>query len=116
MKDTELTRRWIAALRSGKYKQGRHYLRSKTDHFCCLGVLCDLYYPDGWEDADVDNKRSWYRFRGLTTLRAAEIIPPKEVANAVGMCLYEYRELAEMNDEYCDSFEEIADAIEEMIS
>jgi hypothetical protein len=38
--------RWVKALRSGKYKQGRTQLKMKTpdgDLFCCLGVLCDLH-------------------------------------------------------------------------
>ena len=34
--------RWIAALRSGEYTQGRGQLRD-GDKFCCLGVLCDLH-------------------------------------------------------------------------
>jgi hypothetical protein len=33
---------WVAALRSGKYKQGRRYLRSCNDTYCCLGVLCEI--------------------------------------------------------------------------
>lgn len=33
---------WIAALRSGEYEQGKKQLR-KGDHFCCLGVLCNLH-------------------------------------------------------------------------
>jgi hypothetical protein len=33
---------WVAALRSGDYKQGRGQLR-KNDRYCCLGVLCDLH-------------------------------------------------------------------------
>ena len=37
----EIAKIWVAALRSGKYKQGTSYLR-KGDEFCCLGVLCDL--------------------------------------------------------------------------
>ena len=43
-------RTWVEALRSGKYKQGRVYLRRRDvddpdsgDKFCCLGVACDLY-------------------------------------------------------------------------
>jgi hypothetical protein len=33
--------KWLEALRSGKYQQGR--LRLKRGHsYCCLGVLCDL--------------------------------------------------------------------------
>lgn len=40
--------RWLAALRSGKYRQGTKQLRTikpGTDQVChcCLGVLCDLY-------------------------------------------------------------------------
>lgn len=41
-------KRWVAALRSGKYKQHRKQLRkfTPTDSFkyqyCCLGVLCDI--------------------------------------------------------------------------
>lgn len=32
---------WIAALRSGKYKQSQSYLYSAQGQ-CCLGVLCDI--------------------------------------------------------------------------
>ncbi len=37
----DIKQRWMDALRSGKYKQGRGYLH-KDDSFCCLGVLCDV--------------------------------------------------------------------------
>jgi hypothetical protein len=33
---------WVAALRSGQYKQGEGALRDKKDHYCCLGVLCEI--------------------------------------------------------------------------
>lgn len=46
MKKRVLTK-WLKALRSGKYKQGRGALcqidKKGTESFCCLGVLCDLY-------------------------------------------------------------------------
>ena len=32
---------WVEALRSGKYKQAKDYLKTKKGH-CCLGVLCEL--------------------------------------------------------------------------
>jgi hypothetical protein len=36
----KLLAKWLAALRSGKYKQGRRTLYNpKEDSFCCLGVL-----------------------------------------------------------------------------
>lgn len=38
--------KWTKALRSGKYKQGKEFLKLEykgvTRH-CCLGVLCELY-------------------------------------------------------------------------
>ena len=54
----EIKDRWIAALRSGKYPQAQKALRVRydddsddggEDSFCCLGVLCDIVDPDGWE-------------------------------------------------------------------
>lgn len=37
----EKTTELIAALRSGKYKQGTGRLR-QDDRYCCLGVACDI--------------------------------------------------------------------------
>lgn len=42
-----LKARWVAALRSGKFKQGKNQLRRKNEvsgkeTFCCLGVLCKV--------------------------------------------------------------------------
>jgi hypothetical protein len=42
----ELKSRWVAALRSGDYKQARERLRRNGSH-CCLGVLCDLFAKEG---------------------------------------------------------------------
>ena len=49
---------WIAALRSGTYNQGRERLRLYEDSYCCLGVLCDIYDPKGWEQKY--NGYFWY--------------------------------------------------------
>jgi hypothetical protein len=40
--------KWVAALRSGKYKQGKNFLKLR-DEFCCLGVLCDISGLAEWE-------------------------------------------------------------------
>ena len=60
--DARIKALWIAALRSGEYKQGKHQLRD-GDRFCCLGVLCNIHAqehptvaaeqsdPDGYMDA-----------------------------------------------------------------
>ena len=49
---TENQTKWVEALRSGKYKQGRQYL-NQDGKYCCLGVACevlkimpeDMFYP-----------------------------------------------------------------------
>lgn len=38
-----IKKKWVAALRSGLYKQGMHQLRNNKNEFCCLGVLCNLH-------------------------------------------------------------------------
>lgn len=38
----EVKAKWIAALRSGEYEQGRNFLREEGS-YCCLGVLCELH-------------------------------------------------------------------------
>lgn len=37
----EVKAAWVAALRSGEYKQGTNALQ-RGEQFCCLGVLCDI--------------------------------------------------------------------------
>jgi hypothetical protein len=38
-------RKWVNALRSGKYQQTNSYLRD-SEGYCCLGVACDLYHKE----------------------------------------------------------------------
>jgi hypothetical protein len=48
----QVKQKWVAALRSGEYKQATHYLNSPQG-FCCLGVLCDLHAKEtctDWEE------------------------------------------------------------------
>ena len=43
--DAEIKAQWVAALRSGDYRQAKGNLRVDTSTgvgYCCLGVLCDL--------------------------------------------------------------------------
>ena len=38
----ENAKKWVTALRSSKYKQGKGQLKRDLS-YCCLGVACDLY-------------------------------------------------------------------------
>lgn len=57
---TELQKQWLAALKSGKYKQGQGFLKAVSDRFCCLGVLCELA---GWEPKLNEADAIAYSFR-----------------------------------------------------
>ena len=50
--------KWIEALRSGKYEQGKGKLRSEDNKFCCLGVLADVL-TDGkfWESEEYSERQ-----------------------------------------------------------
>lgn len=94
---------WLEALRSGKYKQGQCRLRQKDGSLCCLGVLCDVLDPNGWDDDD----QYGYRW-GWDVKSAAEV--PSAVQKEIG--LPGQSTLMEMNDTEGKTFEQIADWIE----
>lgn len=64
----EVKFKWVAALRSGEYRQGNCFLKSETPAtipptFCCLGVLCDLAAKEGvakWEMRTWCGSDIWY--------------------------------------------------------
>ena len=56
----EIKQQWIAALTSGKYKQGGGQLRSENNKFCCLGVLCNLHAQAHPEIAAMETFRGEY--------------------------------------------------------
>ena len=99
---------WVEALRSGRYEQTMEVL-NRGDRFCCLGVACDIYRQltgrGSWRDGRffVDNITGLY-----TTL-------PDEVQSFFGLQdnigVYNTGSLAELNDLYRNTFDEIADVI-----
>lgn len=113
--EKELKDRWVAALRSGKYKQGRYRLRQcytdeRSTTYCCLGVLADVVDPNGWRigmseehitagDGGGMLRRSWASKIGLTT------------RNSKSGRMSQHK-LVELNDQYTTTFEDIADVIE----
>lgn len=96
----ENAKKWVAALRSGKYKQGKRQLRA-GDAFCCLGVACDLFDPASWNGCS-------YRYLRLAL--------PNEVRDWLGLIETDpyYGKTGRLsydNDEG-KTFAEIADIIE----
>jgi hypothetical protein len=57
----EIADRWVEALRSGNYPQGRWELHTDDDRYCCLGVLCELAVRDMVISPPVKMSfRHWY--------------------------------------------------------
>lgn len=71
----EIAMKWAEALESGKYKQGMYSLKTSSNYFCCLGVLCDISGLGKWDDTNA--------FR--TDNESASKVLPKNVKNWAGM-------------------------------
>lgn len=89
-----IMKKWIKALRSGKFKQGsgalKQYNSKGQEQHCCLGVLCELYnqemkkskkktLPEKVYDSDSDFSHGYSRFGG----KKEDL--PKEVKDWAGM-------------------------------
>lgn len=84
----EVKARWLAALTSGEYTQGRDLLAREVApgvfRYCCLGVLCELAYADGVIARTLDFDRYYYHDvgvdRGITPAKCyATQLPPTVV-------------------------------------
>lgn len=127
--NSEVKAKWLQALRGGEYRQTRNMLRSPSNGYCCLGVLCDVYSKEvggywQWEhsssktysfaiEVDDDN--------GGTTFDSAETELPlcvmewaglDEVSPHVNDIEYAYNTLAGLNDSG-HGFNFIADVIDD---
>ena len=98
-------KKWVAALRSGEYKQGFGYLRS-DEGFCCLGVACNIFNVRGWKNTK----------KGITYAEENQVLPHKVMdwlglQDEEGTADFQGKTLTYLNDSG-KSFSEIADVIE----
>ena len=112
-------KKWVEALRSGRFKQGKGRLwNPTTDEYCCLGVASELYAAENPEyvvKSDGNNKHY-----GFTVEAGGWIgILDPTVSDWLGLAELDGRfsrgglnpSLAGLNDQG-SSFQEIADIIE----
>lgn len=52
MTNIDVLKKWVIALRSGQYKQGRSFL-CRDNQYCCLGVLCEICKLDKIIDSGI---------------------------------------------------------------
>lgn len=123
----DVAKKWVKALRSGKYNQGQGCLKqtnrnNKTYH-CCLGVLCELY-----NDEMRKKKKKMLTETvkdGIHKFNRMDELLPKVVQNWAGLgssrgdfesianspTTHFYNGLADMND-FGSDFKTIANIIE----
>lgn len=112
--------KWVAALRSGEYKQGIGRLCSINNEFCCLGVLTDLYHKEhniSWKKPLL-NSDSLFGVNESVSYLSNEVLAWSELKerNPIvypGDVMYK-DSLAVLNDNG-HSFQEIANLIEEKL-
>lgn len=99
---------WVKALRSGEYLQTTGRLRREQEgkpHYCCLGVLCDISGLGQWTPN---------RGNGYTTTELEDFATlPHRVQEWAELSPDVRGELVGMNDASQETFNTIADFIEE---
>lgn len=131
-----IKKKWIKALRSGKYKQTRGCLRRELkggEHgYCCLGVLTDLYMKE--KNRTLKKKKVWKRVEpdededdnNNFSLNGEDMTLPREVRKWAGTTRHDpnlHRQskngrrldpkgATTLNDDLKYNFEKIADCLE----
>lgn len=112
----EIKKKWVAALRSGEYKQARRLLHGGGG-YCCLGVLCEVMAKDTGLDFGefADENEEMPNHELIDTVFDCEtleshtwaVTPPGEGKVPTS--------LAMLNDSDGFTFDQIADLIEEQM-
>lgn len=111
----EIKAQWVAALRSGEYKQGRHQLRSPDNDFCCLGVLCNLHAQAHPEIASKEVSQIAYM--GAVGASPNAVVVWANLLTRLGntVSINGVRQYLSRHNDQGRTFAQIADAIEEQL-
>lgn len=120
--DKKIAIRWVKALRSKKYKQGRGALcrfdhRGENPQYCCLGVLTDIYQKDQHRkgkkvlNSFIKDELLFFGKSNYEVLPHSVIKWAKMKSNYGAFDVMDCDSLSVMND-YGDSFAKIAKLIE----
>jgi hypothetical protein len=101
----DIKAKWVAALRSGEYKQGTGSLRNSQNEYCCLGVLCEVAVEEGLiPPATLLGEGDYYGYNEHISFLPSSL--------SKGFNLHQTHDLIRLNDEEKWSFANIADYIE----
>lgn len=107
----DVAKKWIKALRSGKYKQTKGVLRDEINGkpaYCCLGVLCETLGMKARKHAGIPRFYYGRKVYGVLPLSAFRLTGMKSFN---GYLRTEGITLTDLNDEG-KSFKQIAKVIE----
>jgi hypothetical protein len=116
--NTTTKKRWLNALRSGEYLQGKNKLRDVENYFCCLGVLCDLHSKEFQINWERPNLLSHYVYLGEGGVHPPDVSEWAWPAFGHGTPIVTINGKSKTLDYHNDdgrTFEEIANAIEEQL-
>ena len=119
MMNQEIKAKWVAALRSGEYKQGFEQLKDCNGNFCCLGVLSDLAEKEGIVESvqeEIGPRAFGYRTKGSENSFKFGTLP-KAVMDWAGLdsdnpIIGDNNRATYCNDVCRMSFNKIADLVE----
>jgi len=107
----DLKQKWLEALRSGEFKQGRAVLHNTDDNsFCCLGVLCTV--DDNVKAVRVNDMHSTvFKFPQDSDGEHTGVLP-RTYTDEIGLSPNLASSLMSLNDSAAYNFEKLAEIIE----
>ena len=110
----EIKAKWIEALRSGAFNQGRSFLHDLIENtYCCLGVLCEIN-PDivSKEVVNLVNKTSYISHNDVRRSNQSMTTLSGNLKDDFGLSYEVCGKLMSLNDQGMP-FVRIADVIEQ---
>lgn len=104
----EVANLWIAALRSGNYKQGIGVLRDLDNNYCVLGVLSELAVQQKGVNRELD--KTSFMYNGHRESLPPAVVEWAKMRNPHGFCPQVNKSLITLNDNG-KSFDELATLI-----
>lgn len=98
----KIKEQWVAALRSGEYKQGKSALRALDKKgelkYCCLGVLCDILGRKWYKADELDQPQVGviYAVKNGTEKNSVDL--PETILKKTGITVDQMNDLVIMND------------------
>lgn len=116
--NAEIKRRWMVALRSGEYEQGRGYLHDQEyNTYCCLGVLCLIAEEEGVTKKEIRRNSRGACWDGASTVLPESVMYWAGLLDEDPVVVWGNGDssLSMLNDNAHLDFTEIADIIAEQL-